>query len=161
MTRVVAYVRGVLVAAPLLVAERGRPKSPEDLADWPMISVLPFFSEHIPLRNTRGKLEKAKGVSCLSTRNILVARGVARGGAGFALLPQWLADEEIRNGHLEAVLPGWEPQPLPVSIGTPPATYKQLKVTLFIEEVTRTLQSLPGLCRLTSTGMPRINGWGE
>lgn len=70
-----------------------------------MISFLPFFSDHIPLRNARGQLVNAKGVVCLSTRNIVVAKGVARGGGGFALLPQWLADEEIRNRHLER-LPG-------------------------------------------------------
>ncbi len=160
IAKIVAYVRGVLVASPLLIAERGRPKDPADLATWPMISILPFFSDHIPVRNARGKLAKAKGIVCMSTRNIVVARGVARGGAGFALLPQWLADEEIRQGHLEALLPGWEPQPMPVSIGTPPATHKQLKVKLFVEEVTRTLQTLPGLCRVTATGQPQINGWG-
>jgi hypothetical protein len=45
-----AQIRGVVVAAPSLIAERGMPAKPSDLTGWPMISIHPFFDDTIPLR---------------------------------------------------------------------------------------------------------------
>jgi DNA-binding transcriptional LysR family regulator len=147
VVRVAAYVRAVVVAAPELVAERGAPATPAGLRSWPMISVQPYFNDTILLRDKRGKSAKARGKLRFATRNVLVARSAARAGAGFTLLPQWLVDPEIRAGNLQRLLPGWEGEPRPLCIGTLPTKHKQVKVSLFIEEILRGLHEFPGLLR--------------
>ena len=135
LSRTVGEVRGVLVASRILVDERGMPHRPGDLKDWPMISVHPFFGDSIPIRNTSGTMGKAKGVPRFFTSNIVAARGAARAGAGFTLLPEWLAAPEIRAGTLIHLLPDWAPKAQPLSIGTPPTKHRQLSLVLFVNEI--------------------------
>ena len=135
LSRTVGEVRGVLVASRILVDEREMPHRPGDLKDWPMISVHPFFGDSIPIRNTSGTMGKAKGVPRFFTSNIVAARGAARAGAGFTLLPEWLAAPEIRAGTLIHLLPDWAPKAQPLSIGTPPTKHRQLSLVLFVNEI--------------------------
>ena len=77
-----AQIRGVVVAAPSLIAERGMPAKPSDLTGWPMISIHPFFDDTIPLRGiplrgNAGRTAKTRGKPRFVTRNVVVARGAA------------------------------------------------------------------------------------
>jgi len=151
VTRTVAGIRGVLVASPRVIEERGMPRRPSDLKDWPMISVHPFFGDSIPIRNRTGTASRAKGKARFLTRNILAARGAARAGAGFTLLPEWLAAPEIQGGALVHLLPGWEPKTQPLSIGTPPTKQRQLSLELFVDEIVTGVREHPMLVK--SPGM--------
>jgi DNA-binding transcriptional LysR family regulator len=133
-TRVLGGVAGALVAAPVIIDERGLPRRPIDLHDWPMISVQPYFADSIPIRSRTGSA-KAKGIPRFLTHNMLAARGAARAGAGFTLLPEWLAEPDIQAGTLVRLLPGWEPRAQPLSVGTPPTTYRQVSLKLFVDEI--------------------------
>ena len=44
----------------------------------------------------------------LRTNDLEVVRDAALGGLGVALLPTWLCHEDLRSGHLTAVLPAWK-----------------------------------------------------
>ena len=145
VARVVAYVNGCIVAAPDLMREQGTPLTPADLAHWPMISIAPYSSGTFQVRRGKEKLSKAKGRPVFLTRNVLVGRGAAAAGAGFAVLPRWLVAPDIEAGRLRHLLPDWEVERQPVSIGTPPAKHRQLKISLFIEEIVRGLRDFPGV----------------
>ena len=147
VARIVGEVRGVLVAAPRVVEERGSPQAPADLRGWPMISVQPYFDDRIPVQDGQGRATKVRGRPSLHTRSVVAAKGAAEGGAGFTLLPEWLARPAIDAGDLRQVLVGWEGTPQPLSIGTLPTRQKPLHVALFVEDVVRGLHDLPGLVR--------------
>jgi DNA-binding transcriptional LysR family regulator len=110
-----------------------------------MIGVQSFFHETIPLQDKNGKVAKTRGKFRFATRNVVVAKGAVLGGAGFTILLPWLAEPEIRAGHLQQLLPRWEGKPNSLSVGMLPTKHKQLKVSLFIEEILQGLQEFSGL----------------
>jgi DNA-binding transcriptional LysR family regulator len=145
VTQVVAYVPGIIVASPVLIAEHGRPQMPADLTRWPMIGIAPYSVGGAQVRRDKRKIAKVKGKPVFVTGNVVVGRGAALAGAGFAVLPRWLVESDLANGRLRQLLPGWEVERQPVSIGTPPAKQRPIKVALFIEEINRGLREFPGV----------------
>jgi len=145
VARVVGYVPGILVAAPDLIAERGEPRNPGDLAGWPMIGIAPYSVGRITVRRGKSKTARVRGITTFTTRNVLVGRGAALAGAGFAVLPRWLVEPDLGDRRLQQLLVGWDAGRHPISIGVPPAKRRQLKTTLFIEEIIRGLEAFPGV----------------
>lgn len=98
-----------LVAAPAYLAARGAPAHPRDLArhEWVALSAL-----RSPLRWTfaarTGARTSVRLHSTMQTNSTLTVHAFVRAGVGLSVLPDYLVDEDLRNGRLVRVLPRYE-----------------------------------------------------
>ncbi|HWX67599.1 MAG TPA: LysR family transcriptional regulator [Rhodanobacter sp.] len=97
--------RQLVVAAPAYLSAHGKPRRPEDLAthDWIAMSVLAT-----PLRWTfvgsDGKRRSVRMRQVAQANNASAVRALVLAGAGVAVLPDYLAEEDIHSGRLVALL---------------------------------------------------------
>jgi DNA-binding transcriptional LysR family regulator len=97
--------RQLVVAAPAYLSVHGTPRRPEDLAahGWIAMSVLAT-----PLRWTfvsnSGHRRSVRMRQVAQANNAAAVRAMVLAGAGVAVLPDYLAEEDIRSGRLVALL---------------------------------------------------------
>ncbi|GGY22771.1 LysR family transcriptional regulator [Rhodanobacter panaciterrae] len=97
--------RQLVVAAPAYLSEHGTPRRPEDLAahGWIAMSVLAT-----PLRwtfvSSGGKRRSVRMRQVAQANNAAAVRAMVLAGAGVGVLPDYLAEEDIRSGRLVALL---------------------------------------------------------
>ncbi|MFC5582446.1 LysR family transcriptional regulator [Rhodanobacter terrae] len=97
--------RQLVVAAPAYLSAHGTPRRPEDLAahGWIAMSVLAT-----PLRWTfvgsGGKRRSVRMRQVAQANNAAAVRAMVLAGAGVAVLPDYLAEEDIRSGRLVVLL---------------------------------------------------------
>ena len=95
----------LVVAAPAYLSVHGTPRRPEDLAahGWIAMSVLAT-----PLRWTfvgsSGNRRSVRMRQVAQANNAAAVRAMVLAGAGVAVLPDYLAKEDIRSGRLVALL---------------------------------------------------------
>jgi DNA-binding transcriptional LysR family regulator len=98
----------VACASPAYLAERGAPKVPEDLPSHDCLT-LAVGAKGMAWRFRKGKHKREQPIEPLyrsdSSEPIQL---LARNGLGIALLPRFMADEDLESGRLLRVLPGWE-----------------------------------------------------
>ena len=106
VARRLADVSMVLVGAPILLAEYGTPKSPDDLSNIPFVH---YGSDRNAqrLKLQKGSEEPAQIVTQarLSTNNDQMMVSFARAGLGLILLPRFMVESELQNERLREVLP--------------------------------------------------------
>lgn len=97
--------RQLLVATPAYLAEHGTPRRVDELVrhDAVAMSALPH-----PLRWTfagrGGKRQTVRLRAAAQANNAAAVRGLVLAGAGLAVLPDYLVEEDIRAGRLVALL---------------------------------------------------------
>jgi DNA-binding transcriptional LysR family regulator len=125
-----------LVASPALVKSRRVVERPEELEQWPWISLSGVqFGD--PKEMTI--LDAERGEQKISITPVMISEGVtsireaARMGLGVAMLPDWLAQEDLVSGRLVRVLPEWQGVPLPANIVYPGQRMLPARVRSFID----------------------------
>lgn len=68
------------------------------------------------LRATSGDTLTIFPKNCMKTNSLFAARMAAQLGIAFALIPVWLAWDDLQNGTLISLLPKWKTEKLPVSV---------------------------------------------
>ena len=122
-----------LFASADYLTQRGTPNIAPDLQHHSLLA----FSASRGLRAWR--LRRAdeqitiKGSIRLKVNNSFAVRDAAVLGLGIAQLPRWLAQPEVSEGRLKAVLPDWTLAPVPVHALFPSGKYLSPKVRAFIE----------------------------
>lgn len=98
----------ILVAAPRLLAEAGRPTKPADLLRFPLLhhQEQPGSSAWT-LMNRAGEHETIDFQPRLATSDFGILVGAACAGAGIALLPRANCTAELASGRLVHVLASW------------------------------------------------------
>jgi DNA-binding transcriptional LysR family regulator len=97
--------RQLVVAAPAYLSVHGTPRRPEDLAahGWIAMSVLAT-----PLRwtfvSSSGHRRSVRMRQVAQANNAAAVRAMVLAGAGVAVLPDYLAEEDIRSGRLVVLL---------------------------------------------------------
>jgi DNA-binding transcriptional LysR family regulator len=97
--------RQLVVAAPAYLSVHGTPRRPDDLAalGWIAMSVLAT-----PLRwtfvSSSGNRRSVRMRQVAQANNAAAVRAMVLAGAGVAVLPDYLAKEDIRSGRLVALL---------------------------------------------------------
>ncbi|MFA5490619.1 MAG: LysR family transcriptional regulator [Candidimonas sp.] len=103
---------GLLVASPRLFTDRKRPQLPSDLADMDSVSM--------SAADGRGKwlLHGPDGASATVIHHprfvaddLLTLKFAVVQKMGVGFLPDYLCEEELRDGRLEIVLPAWRMRP--------------------------------------------------
>jgi DNA-binding transcriptional LysR family regulator len=140
--RKIATYRNLLVASPNYLAERGRPRVPDDLKnhdcigftgyagwpDWPLVK--------------GGKRKTVRPRGPLIADNSEVVLGAAIAGAGITFTADWLAGPAIREGKLIEVLPGWGGKGEGgVYAVLPPIRLIPGKTRLFVDEICEAIKT--------------------
>ncbi|MCA9608731.1 MAG: LysR family transcriptional regulator [Myxococcales bacterium] len=124
-----------LVASPSFIAAHGAPKRPDDLRALECL-VFSGSSDGASWRLTRAKQTRTVRVQGrLVVNDFEFLEEAARAGLGVALLPAHHAVEDLREGRLVRLLPGWCSSEQPISVVYPSARHLAPKVRAFIEHL--------------------------
>jgi DNA-binding transcriptional LysR family regulator len=96
-----------LVVASDYAASRPEPRHPTDLVDWAWLALTPV--QNVPLKFAK-RGEKAVAIkprAQIYTNDAQALYRLARSGAGLAIIPDFLATNDLDEGRVVNVLPDW------------------------------------------------------
>ncbi|MEX2642453.1 MAG: LysR family transcriptional regulator [Acetobacterales bacterium] len=140
IARRIAPERFAVCAAPAYLAAQGRPAAPADLAAHDCLAYAgtgnwrfagPDGEVTVPVH---GRLRANNGDAL---------RAATLGGLGVALLPTFLVGDDLRQGRLERLLPGWEPPEAGIFAIYPHTRFLSAKVRAFIDFLVRRFNPTP------------------
>ena len=138
--------RRILVASPAYLAEHGRPLTPDALLAHRTIRMRNIAgSETLRLFGPDGDVHAVPFTGRLSIDHGLAAREALAQGRGIAAAHLWLVDDLLADGRVETVLPGFVPEPVPLSILFQPDRGRLKRVRLLIDTLAEALAALPGI----------------
>ena len=121
-----------LVAAQSYMQTHPAPSSPKDLEDWDWLELSPVRMR--PRFKMPGRQNvQLKPTPCLSVNDAHAIYQLARAGAGLAIVPEFLADQDIASGQMVHVLPDWQLDPIGVFAVWPPNAPKAGLTAHFVE----------------------------
>lgn len=152
VSRVIAPDRRVLVASPAYAAQYGTPKRPQDLADHRCIILGdPPVTTWRLQRGTR-KSSVDVGWTILANDGA-AAHAACLGGAGIALKSIWDSREDLEQGRLVELLPGWIAPSMPIRAVFASRTHQPARIRAFIDylqdELRREVQKHPTIAAPT------------
>ena len=124
-----------LCASPRLIAKRGRPDRPEDLADWPMVcySNAPHPAQWA-FADEDGRSHTVSLSPALYANSASMMKQACLEGVGVALLPAFSCEDELAKGGLLRLWPDLKPvQERAVYAVYPDKKFMPLKVRKFID----------------------------
>jgi len=139
-TRVVAHplltFRRFAVASPAYLAKRGVPKNPEELTAHCCLMQLREAGGLPVWRFVRDGEERLVAVrGAIRTNAPLAIRDLAREGAGVALLPEWLVEQDLAHKSLRRILGEWCTEPVSVWAIYRTELRRSPRVRAFIEAI--------------------------
>lgn len=116
-TAYVAYplmtMRRLLVAAPRWLRKHGSPRAPSELERHASLVQVTVGGAVIRWRLCReGQDLTVEAHGSLRSSAPIALRDLAVGGSGVAYLPCWLVEQDLAEGRLRRVLPGWSSPPI-------------------------------------------------
>lgn len=146
ISRRLALVPRVLVAAPALVERLGAPQRPADLDRYPHVFFLPEH-RHGPLVLTgpdgaRHDIPRHGGVTVNAVSSVVEA---VRRGHGCHLGPLWAFADAIDAGEVVVLLPGYAGTALPLTALRTPAVVLPARIRLFIDFLAQAVRAVRGL----------------
>jgi DNA-binding transcriptional LysR family regulator len=126
-------VHRVMCASPDYLERRGRPSRPEDLAHHDGISFQGFAvaPEWRYQRDNRAFAVEPRPKLAVNTTEAAVQAALT--GLGIVRVLSYQVADELRSGRLQAVLPDFAPEPLPVNFLHAPDNLPALKVRSFLD----------------------------
>ena len=108
IARKLGHVGRVLVASPAYLNEHGTPAIPDELADHPFLRVSGLFNNgRLPLIDPNGQTELAAVDITLSTSHWRPLHRLLLDGAGIGVLQEPVCTEDLADGRLICLLPGF------------------------------------------------------
>lgn len=146
--RTIGRSRRVLVASRAYLAERGRPKTPDDLAGHTSIRMSNVMGgSMLSLRGRDGSAILTPFDGRLWVDHGLAAREALAQGRGIAAAHLWLIDDLMADGTVEQILPDFMPDPVPLSLLVVPGRTRIKRVRMLVDALATSLATLPGLIR--------------
>ncbi|MEM9470885.1 MAG: LysR family transcriptional regulator [Pseudomonadota bacterium] len=143
IARKICPIRRLMCASPAYLENRGRPRTPADLADHAILHYGHLGNEmHWPLRGLGNSNRLAVSpVLCSNNGDVLKLASLA--GQGIVLLPAFIAADELASGALVPVLEGFEPAPIALHAIYPPDRYRPAKTRAFVDFLTGRFKRRP------------------
>lgn len=145
MRRIAALPR-MLAAAPALLERYGTPTKTEELKSLPWIGLV---QPHFDLRSRFivGAGKAAEEITVRPTMlldTVTAQREAALAGAGYTMLPLWLAEKDLASGRLVRLLPGLEMPSIDLFVGYAAGRHITGRLRAFLdfaqEEIPRMLE---------------------
>lgn len=141
-----AEVPRCLVASPDLLARFSPVTAPAELGALPWVALSTFYQHDISLTHAASGVQERVAISPrLYTDSLYVARNTALAGLGVAAVSSWTVEEDIQRGKLVALLPDWQPAPLPVHLVYPWARYYPARLRMFLQLMRDVMPGLSGM----------------
>jgi DNA-binding transcriptional LysR family regulator len=144
IARKLAPVRLAAVASPAYLAARGEPRRPQDLRDHECITYALSNPPDVWPLVRKGRRTSVRVRGALRTNNDAITRAALLAGAGIALLPSFVVDEDLRAGRLREVLRGWDAAVGAMYAVMPPSRVDVAKVRAFVDFL---VQRVSATCR--------------
>lgn len=143
IARKICPIRRLMCASPDYLEDRGRPRTPADLADHGILHYGHMGNDlHWPLRGLGNSARlPVSPVLCSNNGDVLKLASLA--GQGIVLLPAFIVTEELASGALVPVLEGFEPTPVALHAVYPPDKYRPAKTRAFVDFLTGRFQRRP------------------
>ena len=110
VARVLGRSRALLVASPALLQRQGRPDDPGALAGLDTVAMSGADGPAVwPLSGPEGRSHRHEHRPRYVADDLVSLKFAVVAGVGMAPLPDYLCEDELRDGTLVEVLPGWEP----------------------------------------------------
>ena len=141
MSRRLCQFQMVLCAAPSYCAQYGVPQSPEDLAQHRAIQFRFAYSGRVldwPFKPPHEGAERGM-TRALTANNMEALHGATRAGLGIACMPNFLVQESLRSGALQAVLSNFVAGPRAFHLLWLANRHPSPKVRAFVEFFSRAL----------------------
>ncbi|MEO0421465.1 MAG: LysR substrate-binding domain-containing protein [Pseudomonadota bacterium] len=127
-------VRRVICASPDFIAEYGEPQSLSALSALPCLHYGNLPTGNLwRLRREGASWEDVRVNGVLCANNAEVLRDAALSGLGLALLPTFVASEELADGRLRAVLKEYAAAPIALTLLYPPNRHLSARTRLFVK----------------------------
>jgi DNA-binding transcriptional LysR family regulator len=134
IARKLASVQAVTIAAPKYLAERGTPRVPADLRAHEAILDLNRADSHTWEFGTGSKRLNVRVSGRLRFSNPYIAMAAARAGFGITRVPDFVAEDNLKNGSLVRLLEKYEPAaPVTMYVVYPHARHLASKVRAFVD----------------------------
>ncbi|HEX9449090.1 MAG TPA: substrate binding domain-containing protein, partial [Dongiaceae bacterium] len=144
--RVLGQSRRLLVAAPDYLAARGRPTVPQDLTAHEGIRMSNVAgSDTLALLGPSGESYAVPFGGRLRVDHGLAARAAFVAGRGIGPAHQWLVDDLVIAGRLEAILSGYALPPVPLSLLIVPERAGIARVRLLVDFLAEQIGGIPGI----------------
>lgn len=138
--------RRLMAASPAYLAARGRPSAPQDLAGHEGIRMTNIAgSETLVLEGPGGERHTVPFGGRFRVDHGLAAREALIAGRGIGPAHRWLVDDLLADGRVEAILPGWEPPPVPLSLLIVPERAGIARVRLLVDFLVERIGGIPGI----------------
>ncbi|HEY0962149.1 MAG TPA: LysR family transcriptional regulator [Pseudomonadales bacterium] len=127
--------RRVLCAAPDFIRRHGVPAHPRELVEYPCLHYgnLPTGNAW-RLENEQESVDvRVTGVLCANNADVLNEAAVS--GMGIALLPVFIAHDDLRTGRLVPILENYHPPRIYLSLVYAPSRNLSTKIRLFVKFV--------------------------
>lgn len=103
---------GLLVASPSLLQRSGKVAGVEDLHQLPTVAMSAADGRATwKLAGPGGRVHELHHRPCYTADDLLTLRYAVLEGTGMAVLPDYMCHEDVAQGALVEVLPGWAPPP--------------------------------------------------
>ncbi|MBM2322328.1 MULTISPECIES: LysR family transcriptional regulator [Marivita] len=107
-TRKLFSVERKLVASAEYLAERTSPNDPNELVDWDWLALSPAQNVPLVFSKAKGTHTTIRPQARISVSDAQALYQLAKAGAGLAIVPDFLANEDVGSGSMKYVLPNWE-----------------------------------------------------
>ncbi len=135
--------RSLLVACPGYLEQNGTPQYPEDLVQLSCLSFRVEADQTIWHFKSGDSVSSVPILGRVQVSSLIFLREAAKSGLGIAMLPTWVARNDLNSGRLVPVLPGYplEPPATPVSAVYPTGRNLASKVRVFINFLANKMRS--------------------
>ncbi len=137
-------VRRILVAAPSYVSARPRARKPSDLANWEWLHLTPLVHA-ATFRRKSATPTKIDFTPRITVDDAVALYRLSKTGLGLAMVPEFLASNDLATGNMKLVLPGWDIETLNVYAVWPPnapRTSLTMRLVSFLEARVRMQSTL-------------------
>ncbi len=134
LARRLCTVRRLLVAAPAYLERRGRPAHPRELADHACLGYAYLATPDIwRFQGPKGEEAQVRPTGPLRANNADALTPALLAGLGLAVQPDFVVWNDLEEGRLEAVMPGWSMPPISAHLVTPPGGPRPARVTALLD----------------------------
>ena len=127
-------IHSVIVASPELMKATNVPKLPRDLKTLPcLVDRNSLNSDHWVFKDKEGSTFSVAVSGRMAVNGPVIIKRAAIAGIGFAKIPRFIAEDELRDGLIKTVLDDFIPDGAGLYVVYPQKRYLPAKVRMFID----------------------------